>query len=85
MDDIISKFNVSNLDVNDVKDQLVSKSMEAWQLDNSYELLTDAIHWPAVVVSETGEEASDTTILTAESDSDSDAELVIVWKKKKKK
>ena len=34
VDDIISKLDVSNLDVKDVKDQLVSKSMEAWQLDN---------------------------------------------------
>ena len=29
VDDIISKLDVSNLDVKDVKDQLVSKSMEA--------------------------------------------------------
>ena len=93
VDDIISKLDVSNLDVKDVKDQLVSKSMEAWWLDNSDELLTDAIHKKAVVVSETGEEinmvpvenTSDTTISTAKTDSDSDAELVIVWKKKKKK
>ena len=91
VDDIISKLDVSNLDVKDVKDQLVSKSMEAWWLDNSDELLTDAIHKSAVVVSETGEEintvpvesTSDTTVLTAKSDSGSDAELVIVWKKKK--
>ena len=84
-------MDVSNLDVKDVKEQLVSKSMEAWWLDNSDELLTDAIHKSAVVVSETGEEintvpvesTSDTTMLTAKSDSGSDAELVIVWKKKK--
>ena len=49
-------LDVSNLDFKDVKYQLVSKSMEAWQLDNSDELLTDAIHKSAVVVSETGEE-----------------------------
>ena len=63
----------------DVKDQLVSKSMEAFWLDNSDELLTDAIHKSAVAVSETGEEintvpvesTSDTTMLTAQSDSDS--------------
>ena len=56
VDDIISELDVSNLDVKDVKDQLVSKSMEAWQLDNLDKLLTDAIHKSAVVVSETGEE-----------------------------
>ena len=63
--------------------------MEAWQLDNSDELL---IHKSAVVVSETGEEintvpvesTSDTTMSTTKSDSDSDTELVIVQKKKKK-
>ena len=90
VDDIISKLDVSNLDVKDVKDQLVSKSMEAWWLDNSDELLTHAIHKSAVVVSGTGEEintvpvesTSDTMIPTAKSDSDSDAELIIVWKKK---
>ena len=89
VDDIISKLDVSNLDV---KDQLVSKSMEAFQLDNSDEPLTDAIHKSAVVVSETGEEintvpvgsTSDTTMSTAQSDSDSEAELVINRKKKKK-
>ena len=87
VDDIISK-----LDVKDVKDELVSKSMEAFWLDNSDELLTDAIHKSAVVVSETGEEintvpvesTSDTTMSTAQSDSDSEAELVIIQKKKKK-
>ena len=92
VDDIISKLDVSNLDVKDVKYQLVSKSMEAFQLDNSDELLTDAIHKSAVVVSETGEEintvlvesTSDTTMATAQSDSDSEAELVIIQKKKKK-
>ena len=76
----------------DEKEKLVSKSMEAWRLENSDELLTDAIHKSAVVVSETGEEintvpvesASDTTIVTAKSDSDSDVELFIVQKKKKK-
>ena len=80
------------MDVKDVKDQLVSKSIEAWQLDNSDELLTDAIYKKAVVVSETGEEintvpvesTSDTTISTAKSDSDSDAELVIVQKKRRR-
>ena len=90
VDDIISKLDVSNLDVKDVKDQLVSKSVEAFQLDNSDELLTDAIHKSAVVVSETGEEintvpvksTSDTTMSTAQSDSE--AELVIIWKKNKK-
>ena len=84
---------MSNFDVKDVKDQLVLKSMEAWRLDNSDEMLTDAIHKSAVVVSETGEEintvpvesTSDTMISTAKSDSDSAAELVIVQKKKKKK
>ena len=92
VDDIISKLDVSNLDVKNIKDQLVSKSMEAFRLDNSDELLTDTIHKSAVVVSETGEEintvpvesTSDTTMLTAQSDSDSEAELVIIRKKKKK-
>ena len=51
-------MDLSNLDVKNVKDQLVSKSMEAFWLDNSEELLTDAIHKSAVVVSETGEESS---------------------------
>ena len=91
VDDIISKLDVSNLDVKDVKDQLVSKSMEAFWLDNSDELLTDAIHKSAVVVSEAGEEintvpvesTSDTTMLTAQSDSDSEAELVIIQKKRR--
>ena len=65
--------------------------MEAFQLDNSEELLTDAIHKSAVVVSETGEESnkvpvavestSDTTLLT---DSDSEAELVIIQKIKRR-
>ena len=89
VDDIISKLDVSNLDVKDVKDQLVSKSMEALRLDNLDELLTDAIHKSAVVVSETGEEintvpvesTSDTIMLTAQSDSDSETELVIIQKK----
>ena len=86
-------MDVSNLNVKDVKDQSVSKSVEAWWLDNSDELLTDAIHRLAVVVSETSEEintvpvesTSDTTMSTAKSDSDSDIELVIVQKKKTKK
>ena len=91
VDDIISKLDVSNLDVKDVKDQLVSKSMEAFWLDNSDELLIDAIHKSAVLVSETGEEintvpmesTSDTTMSTAQSDSDSEAELVIIQKKRR--
>ena len=93
IDDIIHNLDLSNLDVKNVKDQLVSKSMEAFGLDNSEELLTDAIHKSAVV-SETGEESnkvpvaveskSDTTLLTAQSDSDSEAELVIIRKNKKK-
>ena len=66
--------------------------MEAFWLDNSEELLTDATHKSAVVVSEIGEESnkvpvestSDTTLSTAQSDSDSEAELVIIWKNKKK-
>ena len=94
IDDIIHNLDLCNLDVKNVKDQLVSKSMEAFWLDNSEELLTDAIHKSAVVVSETGEETnkvpvavestSDTTLSTAQSDSDSDGELVIIWKNKKK-
>ena len=91
VDDIFSKLDVSNLDVEDVKDQLVSESMEALWLDNSDELLTDAIHKSAVI-SETGEEintvpvesASDTTMWTAQSDSGSEAELVIIQKKRSK-
>ena len=95
IDDIIRNLDLSNLDVKNVKDQLVSKSMEAFRLDNSEELLTDAIHKSAVVVSETGQESnkvpvavestSDTTLSTAQSDSDSEAELVIIQKNKKKK
>ena len=95
IDDIIRNLDISNLDVKNVKDQLVSKSMEAFRCDNSEELLTDAIHKSAVFVSETGEESnkvpvavestSGTTLLTAQSDSDSEAELVIIWKNKKKK
>ena len=80
VDEIISKL--------DVKDQLMSKSMEAWRHKNSDQLLTDAIHKSAVVVSETGEEINtvpvesklDTTILTTISDSDSNTELIIVQK-----
>ena len=80
IDDITHNLDISNLIVKNVKDQLVSKSMEAFWLDNSEELLTDAIHKSAVVVSETGEESnkvpeaventSDTTLSTAQSDSD---------------
>ena len=81
VDDIISKLNI--------KDPLVAKSVEAYWLDNSDKLLTDAIHKSAVLVSETGEvintgpveSTSGTTILTAKLESDSDAELVIVWNK----
>ena len=58
IDDIIRNLDLSNLDVKNVKNQLVSKSMEAFWLDNSEELLTDAIHKSAVVVSETGEEST---------------------------
>ena len=91
-DDIIRNLDLSNFDVKNVTEQLVSKSMEAFWLDNSEELLTDAIHKSAVVVSETGEETnkvpvestSDTTLSTAQSDSDSEAQLVIIWKNKKK-
>ena len=36
VDEIISKLDVNKLE----KDQLVSKSMEAWQLDNSKQLLS---------------------------------------------
>ena len=87
IDDIIYNLDLSNFHVKNVKEQLVSKSMEAFWLDNSEELLTDAIHKSAVVVSETGEETnkvpvestSDTTLSTAQSDSDSEAELVIIW------
>ena len=95
VDDIIRNLDLSNLDVKNVKDLLVLKSMEAFRLDNSEELLTDAIHKSAVVVSETGEESnkvpvavestSDTTLSTAQSDSDLEAELVIIQKNKKKK
>ena len=93
VDDIIHNLDISNLDVKNAKDQLVSKSMEAFWLDNSEKLLTDAIHKSAVVVSETGEESnkvpvavestSDTTLSTAQSDSDLEAELVIIRKNKK--
>ena len=86
VDDIIS-----NLDTSSEKDPIVSKSMGAYWLENSDELLTDVIHKAAVTVSETGEviktvptleSASDTTILTPQSDSDSDPEIVIVQKKR---
>ena len=81
VDEIISKLDVNKL----LKDQLVSKSMEAWHLDNSKQLLSEAIHQSAVVVSETGKEiqkvpvesTSDTTISSPQSDSDSDEPLVI--------
>ena len=84
VEEILSKLNED-------KDKLVSTSMEAWQLENSDDLLTDVIHKLAVVVSETGENittapveiTSDTMYLsTAKSDSDSDAELVICQEKK---
>ena len=89
VDEIISKLDVNKL----VKDQLVSKSMEAWCLDNSKQLLSEAIHHSAVVVSETGEEiqkvpvesTSDTTISSAQSDSDSDEPLVIIKGRMKNK
>ena len=84
VDDIISKL--------DIKDPLAVKSMEAYWLDNSDKLLTDAIHKSAVLVSETDEvintgpveSTSDTTISTTKLDSDSDAELVIVQKKRRR-
>ena len=74
VDEIISKLDVNKLE----KDQLVSKSMEAWRLDNSKQMLSEAIHHSVIVVSETGEEiqkvlvesTSDTTISSAQSDSD---------------
>ena len=89
MDEIISKLDVNKLE----KDQLVSKSMEAWWLDNSKQLLLDAIHHSAIVVSETGKEiqevpvesTSDTTISSAKSNSDSDEPLVIIRRRKKNK
>ena len=89
VDEIISKLDVNKLE----KGQLVSKSMEAWQLDNSKQLLSDAIHHSAVVVSETGKEiqkvpvesTSDTTISSAISNSDSDEPLVIIRRRKKNK
>ena len=89
VDEIISKLDVNKL----VKDQLVSKSMEAWHLDNSKQLLSEAIHHSAIVVSETGEEiqkvpvesTSDTTISSAQSDSDSDEPLVIIKGRMKNK
>ena len=89
VDEIVSKLDVNKL----VKDQLVSKSMEAWHLDNSKQLLSEAIHHSAIVVSETGEEiqnvpvesTSDTTISSAQSDSDSDEPLVIIKGRMKNK
>ena len=83
--DEISKLDVNKL----VKDQL----MEAWCLDNSKQLLSEATHHSAVVVSETGEEiqkvpvesTSDTTISSAQSDSDSDEPLVIIKGRMKNK
>ena len=89
VDEIISKLDVNKL----VKDQLVSKSMEAWCLDNSKQLLSEAIHHSAIVVSETGEEIQkvpvestlDTTISSPQSDSDSDEPLVIIKGRMKNK
>ena len=89
VDEIISQLDVNKL----LKDQLVSKSMEAWHLDNSKELLSEAIHQSAVVVSETGKEiqkvpvesTSDTTISSPQSDSDSDEPLVIIRRRMKNK
>ena len=89
VDEIISKLDVNKL----VKDQLVSKSMEAWCLDNSKELLSDALHHSAIVGSETGDEiqkvpvesTSDTTISSAQSNSDSDEPLVIIRTRMKNK
>ena len=88
VNEIISKLDVNKL----VEDQLVSKSMEAWHLDNSKQLLSEAIHHSAIV-SETGEEiqkvpvesTSDTTISSAQSDSDSDEPLVIIRRRMKNK
>ena len=92
IDDIIHNLDLSNFDVKNVKEQLVSKSMETFQLDNSEELLTNAIHKSAVVVSEPGEETnevpvkstSDTTLSTAQSNSDPEAELVNIRKIKRR-
>ena len=64
VDDIINNL--------DIKNTLVEKSMEAYCLDNSDKLLTDAIHKSAVLVSDKGEvintgpveSTSDTTIST---------------------
>ena len=89
VDEIISKLDVNKLE----KDQLVSKSMGAWWLDNSKQLLSDAIHHSAIVVLETGEEiqklpvesTSDTTISSAKSNSDSDEPLVIIRRRKNNK
>ena len=89
VNEIISKLDVNKLE----KDQEVSKSMKAWQLDNSKQLLSEAIHHSAVVVSETGEEiqkvpvesTSETTISSAKSDSDSDELLFICRRRKKNK
>ena len=68
VDDVIHNLDLSNFDVKNAKEQLVSKSMEAFWLDNSEKLLTDAIHKSAVVVSETGE---GTNKVPVESTSDS--------------
>ena len=89
VDEIISKLDVNKF----VKDQLVSKSMEAWRLDNSKQLLSEAVHHSAIVVSETGKEiqkvpvesTSDTTISSAQSDSDSDEPLVTIKGRMKNK
>ena len=72
VDEIISKLDVNKL----VKDQLVSKSMEAWHLDSSKQLLSEAIHQTLT---------SDTTISSAQSNSDSDEPLVIIRRRMKNK
>ena len=89
VDKIISKLDVNKLE----RDQLVSKSMEAWLLDNSKQLLSDAIHHSAIAMSETGKEiqqvpvesTSDTTMSSAKSSSDSKEPLVIIRRRKKNK
>ena len=71
----------------------MSKSMKAWHLDNSKQLLSDAIHHSAIVVSETGDEiqkvpvesTSDTTISSAQPNSDSDEPLVTIRRRMKNK
>ena len=73
VDEIISKLDVSKLE----KDQLVSKSMEAWRLDNSKQLLSDVIHHSAIVVSETGEEIQKVPVEST-SDTISSANLILI-------